>query len=529
MNIRVLDQKNNVVTEKSFPPGRNRISVGRNPDNDLVLQVPEISGRHMTIEERYGRVYVRDCDSINGVFINRRKIRRGKSSVSDQDVVEAGNLQFRITRSGLSATGESGPAAQTARSGPTRLTQILVVVVSLLVIAAIVKKATSRGGRGAPQAAGGTSPTNLYAQQQAEARKLYQQAQESYFRNNLVEAASLFSKVLELDPANQHAQDFLEEIRFETVGGLVALAFRNLQQSDITAANRNIAKLQSLDPKNEKVVELVRLRDGEQQFEQAKTLYGEGKFADAHAILQRIQIVNDAQRIRWLREVDGRLNFQKQFREADSNLDKGDAGTALAEFDRLAGTSDPADPWRGEIQQKSALAERVRKFENALTGNDYFEAIRQGQWLDSNLNRENYPILTRSVGKRMSALSAQLAPRRAEFEEAAKKAMDQVEAADGDEVKAAALQHEALRNLVIANYLDPSPQRASTMRDLTTKLTQYVRKVYQQGYILAGLGDYAGARSNYERVLQLSSDDNEYHLKAAEQLKRIRTPQAPAE
>lgn len=528
MNIRVTDQKNTLVAEKSFPPGRNRVTVGRDPDNDLVLQVPEISGKHFVIEERLGQLHVRDCDSINGVFVNHRKVKHGRVPVNEQDLVEAGGLQFRIARSTITAAG--APAAQPAAQGPSRLTIALVILVCVLVIAAVLKKAASRDAGLPPDSAATTSPTNLYAQQQAEARQVYRQAQESYFRNNLVEAATLFATVLELDPANQNARDFLEEIRFETVGGLIAVAFRNLEQNDLAGAERNVSKLQALDPSNPRVQELARLRDGQVQFEKAKLLYGQGKYDEAYSILKGIQVVNDAQRLRWLREVDTRLNFQAKFREADSNLNRGDAGIALVEFDGLAGSVDPADPWREEIQQKTAIAERVQRFERALDGSDYAQAVRQGQWLTANLSRENYALLLRKVNAQMEELRTRLQPLQGELENAARDAIQQADSKlAGDEAGAYDLYHTALGALIALDFLSPSPQRAGVMRDLNAKLSRYVRKVYQQGYILSGLGDFGGAEKCFERVAALAGADDEYHSKATDQLRRIRKPAPPAE
>ena len=65
-----------------FPDGSERplgdqTSVGRDADNDLVLDSPTVSRRHAIFARRHGRWYVADTGSLNGTVLNGDRIRSG--------------------------------------------------------------------------------------------------------------------------------------------------------------------------------------------------------------------------------------------------------------------------------------------------------------------------------------------------------------------------------------------------------------------------------------------------------------------
>jgi hypothetical protein len=66
--------------------------VGRDPDNDIVLEHASVSQRHATIVRTEGRYYVRDLDSQNGTFVSERKI--SDAELSDGDRIRFGNLKL---------------------------------------------------------------------------------------------------------------------------------------------------------------------------------------------------------------------------------------------------------------------------------------------------------------------------------------------------------------------------------------------------------------------------------------------------
>jgi pSer/pThr/pTyr-binding forkhead associated (FHA) protein len=66
-------------------PAKDEITVGRKPDNDVVIDNPAVSGHHCKIVRSGDGFFVEDLNSTNGVFLNAKKIV--KSGLQNNDVI----------------------------------------------------------------------------------------------------------------------------------------------------------------------------------------------------------------------------------------------------------------------------------------------------------------------------------------------------------------------------------------------------------------------------------------------------------
>jgi pSer/pThr/pTyr-binding forkhead associated (FHA) protein len=66
-------------------PAKEELTVGRKPDNDIVIDNPAVSGHHCKIVQVGDSFFVEDLDSTNGVFLNAKKI--AKSGIQNNDVI----------------------------------------------------------------------------------------------------------------------------------------------------------------------------------------------------------------------------------------------------------------------------------------------------------------------------------------------------------------------------------------------------------------------------------------------------------
>lgn len=74
--------------------------IGRGTErNEVVLKHPSISRRHAQISLRKDGVYeITDMESLNGVFVNDRKIKN--APLADGDIIDVGDLTFKFTTRG---------------------------------------------------------------------------------------------------------------------------------------------------------------------------------------------------------------------------------------------------------------------------------------------------------------------------------------------------------------------------------------------------------------------------------------------
>ena len=68
-------------------------TVGRSPDCDVFLDDVTVSRRHALVVRRDGRFFIEDRGSLNGTFLNRRRIESGP--LEDGDEVQIG--KYRLT------------------------------------------------------------------------------------------------------------------------------------------------------------------------------------------------------------------------------------------------------------------------------------------------------------------------------------------------------------------------------------------------------------------------------------------------
>ena len=95
---------------------KDRTTLGRGPDNDIVLQNPAVSSRHCAFDLKgLSDVFVEDVGSTNGTFVNNKKIKRQR--LRDEDVVAIAGFRLRY----LSASADSGFGATAAMALPSAL------------------------------------------------------------------------------------------------------------------------------------------------------------------------------------------------------------------------------------------------------------------------------------------------------------------------------------------------------------------------------------------------------------------------
>lgn len=77
--------KFNAAVIKEIPFDKDALTVGRKPDNDVVIDNPAISGHHCRISVQGGTYFVEDLESTNGTFVNEKRVK--KAGLHHNDVV----------------------------------------------------------------------------------------------------------------------------------------------------------------------------------------------------------------------------------------------------------------------------------------------------------------------------------------------------------------------------------------------------------------------------------------------------------
>ncbi len=86
---------NNSLKEGSVIPITNGISIGRKPENTLILSDEFVSGNHAKIFVKDEECYLEDLNSTNGTYVNNEKIK-GKVLLEIEDEVKIGTVLFKL-------------------------------------------------------------------------------------------------------------------------------------------------------------------------------------------------------------------------------------------------------------------------------------------------------------------------------------------------------------------------------------------------------------------------------------------------
>jgi hypothetical protein len=78
---------------ETFTPQGDRTTIGRSPDCPVFLDDVTVSRRHAVLVERDSRWFVEDQGSLNGTFVNRKRVE--SAELSDGDEIQIG--KYRLT------------------------------------------------------------------------------------------------------------------------------------------------------------------------------------------------------------------------------------------------------------------------------------------------------------------------------------------------------------------------------------------------------------------------------------------------
>jgi pSer/pThr/pTyr-binding forkhead associated (FHA) protein len=77
-----------------FVPQGERTTIGRSPDCDIFLDDVTVSRKHAVLVRRDDAYYIEDQGSLNGTFLNRRRIESGRLENGDELQIGKYKLSF---------------------------------------------------------------------------------------------------------------------------------------------------------------------------------------------------------------------------------------------------------------------------------------------------------------------------------------------------------------------------------------------------------------------------------------------------
>ncbi|MEE9911302.1 MAG: FHA domain-containing protein [Deltaproteobacteria bacterium] len=88
----ILKYKDAVIQETVLDKGI--VAIGRKPDNNIIIENQAVSGQHAIIETEGDQLFVEDLKSLNGTYLNGRRITRAE--LFNKDIILIGVHQLEI-------------------------------------------------------------------------------------------------------------------------------------------------------------------------------------------------------------------------------------------------------------------------------------------------------------------------------------------------------------------------------------------------------------------------------------------------
>jgi predicted component of type VI protein secretion system len=117
----VLMFKNKMLNAFPLDEGKG-LTIGRHPENDIVIQNVAVSGHHARIDRRGGQIQLIDLNSKNGTFLNGKAVRKGM--LKDGDTIVMGKHSLRVD---WTDAMDGEPADAAYEPGPIDLSSTIIM------------------------------------------------------------------------------------------------------------------------------------------------------------------------------------------------------------------------------------------------------------------------------------------------------------------------------------------------------------------------------------------------------------------
>jgi len=122
MNVRLIERGGEEKAIREIPISKSEFLIGRGPDCELRLAVPDVSRHHCLIRVGADGATIEDLGSANGTLLNGQRVR-SQSPLRSGDLLQVGECQFVVdlgdlgwAELGLDTVAD--PAAATIRRPP---------------------------------------------------------------------------------------------------------------------------------------------------------------------------------------------------------------------------------------------------------------------------------------------------------------------------------------------------------------------------------------------------------------------------
>ena len=402
--IMVKNQAGSEVVKYVTGSLREVVSLGKSPDNPIVVNDPSISEKHCAFEFDGKNISIRNLKSRNGVILNGERIKTEKAEATEADEIRIGDFMISFLWEG--STEDLLQAKKKSRA------TLLTWVVSFLLLALlgwIIRPLPEKEILIPPLTPLEETKSGNETPGQITWQILLSKAKDAYFNDSILEAAKLFKQVLELQPQNMVAANFLEQIRKEMVPKMEDAIKTNISERNIVTCSSTVEELKILDPTNAWIEKAQGLLEGYKKFDEVRKLYEAHCFRDAQKKIQNVVLVDEETLEEWVSKVDHEVSVTENFREILTRYRSGPISQSYKELKPFLDTETIQKDLLSLARQKLQLVKRFAGFKE-LQKQDPLKQTSFGVALLYDLSEKEDPFIYYQVNQRLEELTTQCGP-----------------------------------------------------------------------------------------------------------------------
>ena len=298
----------------------------------------------------------------------------------------------------------------------------------------------------------------------------------------------------------------------------------SIESGDMARAGRILERMKMMSPADGRVLEFESYLRGEESCEQAAALLRQARYADVISVLENAKVLNEYKRQELINQAGFQLELAAQFKQIDDRLNAWRIPEAQALCAGMEARSGLLVSQKADLALRRQLAARAAELDAFLAQSNDVAAIESADALLDSPRFQKYQGARTIALARMDALRKRIGPDRDGYERDARNAMADASAAEarGGHYEAARLNSRALKSLIIAGFITPSPGNRADIDRLRTAISGFTGKTFNSAYVLESRGAGREAAELYLQILDVAPQSDPDAVKARKRLEDLR-------
>lgn len=523
IKVKLFDN-DSIVLDKTFD--KRSVSIGRSADCDIVVDDPLVSPVHASAKLKKGRLKLVDEGSVNGIWNNNKRLSKRKFNKEVELYIAKKiklSLDFEDEQWLTQKHNNREKIVYFLKTfDPRRYVKELLYIFCALVLFLVAFKMINKFK--ISRLKGSQKKVYDIAFLDEQAKKLLSRGKKYYFNGEYVRAAGEFSKVLQRYPSNEDALNYSKQIKSDFAPQIEAQFMNYVDHSEYDKAAEFLDGVKSVLGHKDNVF-YRKILKGQKALVNAENEFRKARYESALETVKNVTVL-DQKRLERIRLYSkSAIEFKEKVLVVNSMLHNLQYNAALEYLDGLYQTYKDllADELKKKYKKQYRLIMSLEKMHRALENGYKSLFLIQFKKTSSEFGMTNPAIVSYAVKAK-------------EIERNILNNYDSLKIDALNNIKRIYVQLQAessdnedwrtysiyLSKLELYQEIKFDSSFANELNDYGNFHDAYVRKLYDEAYVLESFGELDHARQIYEQIMFFVNRGSKFYNKVEAKLKKYR-------